>query len=151
MSEMITTIFDDGSGRFDKALQGTPPEGGDLTIITKENGTKNGEPIVLLGFTVALGDKKHKVATVTTVRNLIAAVSALVGAYPSQNDRRWPEQPVGNQIEGEHRGMKYRALLMEKFYIVSIPGVKGQISIAGSESDVAPLAIGMIDSWFSTR
>lgn len=149
----IALRLDDGSGlAFQSAIADALPADEILSITTIDDGTKEGEPAVAVSFPVHMPNgKTYNAVKVVTVRNFLDAASGIAGKYPKQLERRWPTKEVGHTIKGEHRGMKFEALLMEKFYIVSIKGLKGQIAIAGSETDVPAVANGMIDTWFASR
>lgn len=82
---MIRIVLGDDA-EFDKALgRGSPGvlrDGGDLAIISKDKGTEQGRPVVVLTFTVELPDGSWKAAqTTVTYRELFCAVKALEGRY----------------------------------------------------------------------
>lgn len=83
--EQARIILDDGTGSaFDQRVRGDDvlPDGGDLTVVTKNNGTKEGRPIVLFTFTVQLPDGTlRKVQTVTTVRMFQTIAKAIEVKY----------------------------------------------------------------------
>jgi hypothetical protein len=90
----ITIVMDennDGS-EFDEAIKGTLPECGDLKFVVKNNGTKKGKPVVLIGFTSVLLDgndqvqQEFRVQSVVTVRNLIMVLRILETAFPGMNE-----------------------------------------------------------------
>ena len=84
--EHTTIILDDGSGReFDARLkgQGVLQDYGDLEVITKDNGTAGGRPIVMLSFHVITPIGRFRVQTVTTARMLVTAARAITGKYPN--------------------------------------------------------------------
>lgn len=83
MTEKVKLTLDDGSGKdFDEALRDTLKDGGDLHIITKHTGTKEGRPIAILTFTVEVAPGvKKKAQTVTTVRNLLGAADLIQSRY----------------------------------------------------------------------
>lgn len=67
---------------FDEMVHGGLPEGGDLTIVTKDNGTTSGRAIVCVTFTVTLRDGSQARAQATTsVRNFLMAAAAMRGRY----------------------------------------------------------------------
>jgi hypothetical protein len=81
--EHVQISLDDGTGaKFDEALRDTLPDGGDLRVVTKDNGTVGGRPIVMLTFTAQLPDGSvRRVQTVTTVRQFQAVAAAIRGRY----------------------------------------------------------------------
>lgn len=153
MTDMIRLVLDDGSGmHYDSALFGTLQQAGDPSFISKDNATKGGNPMLLITFPVKLPDGSIRQAQAAmTVRNFLQTAAGIVGKYPAQNEREWPRKEVGNIEKGEYRGFKYEALLMEKFYLVSVKGIPGAVSIAGSEDHVPVLAKGTIDNWYDMR
>lgn len=67
---------------FDAVLKGSLPDGGDVTLITKDNATTGGNPAVMLTFSVQLPDGSMAIAqTVTTLRNFLAAAQVLKSKY----------------------------------------------------------------------
>ncbi len=82
--EKLTIMLDDGTGvAFDAALQAGMPSGGDMTVITKDDGTKSGRPVVLVTFSVKLPTGNIVMAQeVTTVRNFIMAAKSIEARYP---------------------------------------------------------------------
>ena len=63
---------------FDDAVYNALPEGGDLKIITKDNATAEGNPAVVLTFTVQIPSGERKRAqSVTTLRAFLAAAAGL--------------------------------------------------------------------------
>jgi len=87
LGEHIAIVPDDGSGRaFDTLLKapGLLKDMGDLHVVVKANGTRQGRPIVMLTFTVVLPDgTRAPVQTVTTLRNFLNAAQILRAKYPS--------------------------------------------------------------------
>lgn len=83
--EHHTIILDDGTGsEFDKRLQGEGilRDGGDLTVVTKNEGTKAHRPIVLFTFTVELPDGSlAKAQTVITMRQFQSTAAVIKGRY----------------------------------------------------------------------
>ena len=83
---LISLVFDNPTA-FDTAVHGGLPEGRNLRIITKPNGTESGHPIAVLTFTVQMPDKSERSAqAVVTVGNLMMALAALKGRYPHLGD-----------------------------------------------------------------
>lgn len=83
---LISLVFDNPEA-FDSAVRGGMPEGSNLRIITKPNGTESGHPIAVITFTVMLPDKRTAEAqAVVTVGNLMMALAALKGRYPHVGD-----------------------------------------------------------------
>lgn len=71
---------------FDNTVRGldgvqTLRDAGDLQIITKDQGTEGGRAIACLTFSVEVDGKLVRAQTVTTVRLLATALSALRGRY----------------------------------------------------------------------
>lgn len=153
--EVVKTILDDGSGKaFDAALRGTLRDGGDLQIITKNDGTRDGHPCLMLTFSVQLPDGTiRQVQTVTTVRNFLASAGAVAGRYQAENDRLFPkpEAKDGDTLTGNHLGMKWEAKLMERFYIVAVEGLPGAMGIAGDETSAKGLGENFINQYLGSR
>lgn len=68
---------------FDQLVHGgSLPECGNVVIATKDKGTDQGNPIVVIAFDVQLPDGSvRKAQTVTTVRLLQMTLAALRGRY----------------------------------------------------------------------
>lgn len=67
---------------FDQAVHGGLPEGGDITLITKDRATEGGAAAVVLAWTVQLpGGGVALAQAVTTVKCLKMALAALQGRY----------------------------------------------------------------------
>lgn len=71
---------------YDEAIRGTAevpavPDAGDLTVITKDNGTDTGRAVAVLTFTAQHDGKPIRCQTVTTVRNLEMLLAAIQGRY----------------------------------------------------------------------
>ena len=84
MSERVDVILDDGTGKeFDKRLweKDILQDGGDLTLVTKNNATVAGKPAVMLTFSVEVDGKLRQAQTVTTVAALLTATAALKEKY----------------------------------------------------------------------
>ena len=87
--ENVTIILDDGTGtEFDSRVRGDAvlPDCGDLEVVTKTQGTKQGRPIVMLTFHVMTPVGKFRAQTVTTARMLVCAARAIMGKYPNLMD-----------------------------------------------------------------
>lgn len=85
LSQIRLVIDPDHSGRaFDAMLHqsGAAQDLGDLTIVTKDIGTKGGAAIACIAFTAVIDGKPKLVQTVATVRNLQASLAILNQAYP---------------------------------------------------------------------
>lgn len=83
--EQIKVVFDDHS-KFDTIVHGTDgmtvlPDGGDLSIVTKDGQTESGRSIAVLTFTVSIDGKLCRAQTVVPVRLLTVALRALQGRY----------------------------------------------------------------------
>jgi hypothetical protein len=85
--ESISVKLDDGTGKvFDEALakskKSNMPECADLTIITKDDGTAEGNPIVMITFTVRMPDGTFQtVQAGTTAKCFAMAGAAVKGKY----------------------------------------------------------------------
>jgi hypothetical protein len=85
--ESIKLILDPDQGKsFDAIIHNKDilrlPDFGDLTVVTKDKGTVNGNPIVALAFGVKLPDGRVAIAqTVTTVRLLQFALDGIRAKY----------------------------------------------------------------------
>ena len=67
---------------FDKSVHGGLPEGGDITLVTKDDGTEGHRAVVCIIWTTRLPDGTlRNVQAVTTVRNFLMAAAALRGRY----------------------------------------------------------------------
>lgn len=68
---------------FHEAVFGTDAlkEGGDLMVITKDNGTETGRGIAVLTFTVDVDGKHKRAQTVTTIRALKGLLRILDARY----------------------------------------------------------------------
>jgi len=80
---------------FDATVHGrdgvpTLRDGGDLRIITKDEGTEAGRALACLTFTVEVDGKPVRAQTVTTVRLLVTALHALMGRYGNDGKRQAP-------------------------------------------------------------
>lgn len=87
MNSIKLVLDPDGTGRvFDELLNRCRAQGaqdtGDLHIVTKDNGTREGNPIAILAFTAVVNGKPTLVQTVTTVKLLKFTLGALNGKYP---------------------------------------------------------------------
>lgn len=84
----IRAIVDqDGNGRiFNDVLAQMKQQGvqdiGDLTIITKKNGTESGRPVAMITFTAVIEGKPQLVQTVTTLRLLMSTLEILKRHHP---------------------------------------------------------------------
>ena len=90
--ENITIKFDDHEA-FDFAVHGdghTPslPEGGNITIITKDKQTLAGAAIAVITWEVEVEGMKRHAQAVTTVRLLHVAFQALASRYDSDGKPR---------------------------------------------------------------
>ena len=67
---------------FQAVLDDSLKDGGDVTIITKDGATVEGNPAVMIAFTVRLPDGSFEVAqTVTTLKLFLIAADALRAHY----------------------------------------------------------------------
>lgn len=79
--EHISLNLDD-PGKFDQIIKNSLPDHGDLSVITKDSATMEGNPAVMLSFTVTLPDGKIATAqTVTTMKLFLSSLSALTAKY----------------------------------------------------------------------
>jgi hypothetical protein len=60
---------------FDAVLKNSLPEGGDLTIITKDFGTVGGNPVAMITFTVEVNGERKTAQTVTTLKLLLTILN----------------------------------------------------------------------------
>ena len=84
MSERIDVIFDEGTGKeFHKLLEGPEVlrDDGDLCLVTRNRGTIEGAPAVMLTFSVEVDGKLKRAQTVTTVTAFLTAAEAIRGKY----------------------------------------------------------------------
>ena len=83
--EHSSIILDDGTGKeFDARVRGPGilQDGADLIVVTKDHGTEEGRPVVLLTFTVMLPDGMvAKAQTVITGRIFQAIAAGIHGKY----------------------------------------------------------------------
>ncbi len=79
--ENLTVKLDD-SKEFDKILSDSLPDDGNIKIITKDDGTKQGLPIVMITFQVQLTEQKIvNVQSVTTMKLFLATSRILEAKY----------------------------------------------------------------------
>lgn len=79
--EAISVILDN-SEEFDKAVQGGLPDAGDVRMISKSGLTREGNPGVVITFTVQLPDQELAQAkSVVTLRQFLMAAAALRGRH----------------------------------------------------------------------
>ena len=78
--ESVTIKLND-SLAFDAILKNSLPEGGDLTIITKDNATITGSPVVMIAFTVEVNGRIEQVQAVTTMKLFVSVLRALGAKY----------------------------------------------------------------------
>lgn len=72
---------------FDKSVQGGLRDGGDLTMITLDDGTEGHRPAVCLTFTVQLPDGTlSRAQIVVTGRNFAMMAAAFRGRYGLEGD-----------------------------------------------------------------
>lgn len=85
--EQIVVVPDDGTGRaYDTLLRapGVLKDLGDLHVVVKEKATVQGNPSLLLTFTVVLPNgHRAPVQTVCTLRNFLNAAQILRAKYPT--------------------------------------------------------------------
>ena len=82
----ISIFLDNGAGLpFDAELRRSKeygfPECGDLKIITKDAGTSQGNPIVMIAFTIDMNGQKVPVQAVTTAKLFVGAARAIHAKY----------------------------------------------------------------------
>ena len=81
MAERLRMVLDNPS-RYDAIVAEGMSEGGDLEIVTKRNGTVEGNPSVVIGFSVELADgTPARVQAVTTVKLFVLAAVAMRARY----------------------------------------------------------------------
>lgn len=143
---MIQCLFDDAA-TFDEVVHGSLRDGGDLSIVTKENATQGGEPAACLTFTVQTRDGKvDRAQTVVTVRNLIDALHAVMGKYSHLANAKEPDGKIGEQISDHHRGVAYDAVCVEQVWLVSVESVDGFVGMGRTKDDVKAIAEGAINA-----
>lgn len=127
-----SVVLDNGTGvEFDRVVAAGHRIHNDWKLVVKENATEAGKPAVA----IAVGNQ----VLVVTVRNFLEAAAVLQGKFPSASDRAMPTLPAGSVLEGNHAGKNWRAILVEKIYIVQVDGAEG-ISLAGDEQNAELLA-----------
>lgn len=67
---------------FDRIISNSLPDGGDLKFISKDDGTKSGNPIIMITFTIERDGKIERVQSVTTAKLFIATAKALEARHP---------------------------------------------------------------------
>lgn len=87
MPEVLRVNLDD-DGTYDKVLQDSLQDSGDLQIIIKNNCTNNGRACAMLTFTVDVNGKLHRAQTVMTMRNLMGALRILESHYTDDGNPR---------------------------------------------------------------
>jgi len=85
--ELIAIKFNDAAA-FDASVSNGLPEGGDLTLITKDRSTAEGRAAACLTFTALVDGKEVPVQVVTSVRILLTALAALKGRYDEDGKAR---------------------------------------------------------------
>lgn len=73
---------------FNQAIHEGLPEGGDVELITKDAGTQNGRAVACITFTVEVNGEHKRAQTVTSVRNLLTALTLLQGRYDEDGKPR---------------------------------------------------------------
>ena len=87
--EMVRVVLDNDA-EYDDAVGRGLPECGDLEIITKDKGTRDGNPVAVITFSVRLPDgSSARAQAVTTVNNLQMALGALDGRYGKNTRSKW--------------------------------------------------------------
>lgn len=67
---------------YQKVLDGSLPDLGDAVIITKDGATVEGQPAVMIAFTVRMPDGSFKVVqTVTTLKLFLTVADTLKATY----------------------------------------------------------------------
>lgn len=137
---MIKIVLDqDGDGKkFDAALrrQGTLPDDGRVEVVTKSDGTLNGQAIVLITFGVECPDGAiRRAQTVLTAREFLAAADAVRGCHPPAAG----PAPRASGIEGVHRGVGYSAMLVERVYLIRVEG-SDSLSLAFHDAEARKVA-----------
>lgn len=142
---MIDIRFNDVE-TFDKVVEHSLPEGGDLTIVTKDHATRDGNPAAVLTWTVQTRDGKYdRVQAAVTVRLLLQALHALMGRYSHLANAKETDSEPGLTLHGTHRGVAFDAIGVEQVWFVSIEGADGYKGIAKTRADAQSVAAGLID------
>ena len=134
---------------FDRALKNTLPDTGDVSVITKSDGTPKHRAIVLIKFPCQLPDGTLAMAqTVMTAREFLGAANVIRGAHPGTEERDYSDEKVGHTVSGMHSGIGYNAVMIERVYMISIEGFEG-IAIAATEDEVRAVAKQTIEEQLS--
>lgn len=88
--ESINLVIDDGTGKeFDFALRDNAlQDGGDLSIITKDNAMESGRAGVLLTFSVDINGIIKRAQTVVPMRLFILTTRMLQNKYTDEGYKR---------------------------------------------------------------
>lgn len=130
---------------FDKVVASGLPEGGDLTIVTKDNATREGNPAACLTFTVQTRNGQlDRAQIVVTVRNLLDALHALMGRYSHLANAKEHDGKPGEHLLGRHRGVGFDAVSMPNVWLVTIEQFDG-IAIGKTRQEAHAVAQAMID------
>lgn len=69
-------------GEYDKAVHSGLAEGGDMLLITKDGVTNEGNPGIVITFTVQLPDGTlHRAQSSTTLKAFLTAAQVIAAAY----------------------------------------------------------------------
>ncbi len=80
--ENLKININNQQGEFDEILKNSLPDGGDISIITKDNATVGGDPAIMVTFHVQLPDGTFaKAQTVTTMKLFLTTVNVLNAKY----------------------------------------------------------------------
>lgn len=129
---------------FNNILKRSMPDTEDCYFITKDNGTIQGNPIVMIHFESKLpGRGKTSFGTsqkVLTVEEFLRVAEGLRVRYGDMRERTsFPKEGDESVVEKEFKGLKWSAMLKEKVYLVAIEG-GNNLSIAGDLEEAQKIA-----------
>lgn len=84
--------------RVDEVIKNSLPDGGDLEIITKDDGMVSGRGIVMFTFSVDIGGEIRRVQTVTTMRLFRSIANAIVSTYDDEGFRVNMADPLDDGV-----------------------------------------------------
>ena len=136
---------------FDKSVSRGLAEGGDLTIVTKDNATQKGNPAACITFTVRTRDGRiDRAQAVVTVRNLLDALHSLMGRYSHLANATPHDGKPGERLSGHHRGIGFDAASMKEVWLISIEEFNG-IAIGKSRDEAQAVARTLIDKFLDSN
>lgn len=140
----MQVLFDDAE--FDRIVHGSLPHCGEehFALVVKDNATVGGAPAVCITFVSETAVGPKRVQMVVTARNLIQALSVLVGKYEYLSERKHAPADTAKELSGHFAGVGWNAVFMERMYLVVVEN--GLTGIAATEDDARAVAKGLCES-----